>query len=208
MLAALQDRPDYDSLLGELEEVVTVHPLGILTDPVHDLTRWAKGTRAAAAGDAFGTLHHLGRLRLPALTRMAAMERIDAAVRAGEPQLARQRAEDLAPFADATGRPWALATVAYGRAMTARPADADDLFQLALSHQARAGRSFDEARTHLAYGSGFAAPSVASTRVAICVTRLRPSRTCTRRHCRGARCRSCVLQGRRPANATRPPWYS
>jgi DNA-binding CsgD family transcriptional regulator len=152
LLAALQNRPDYDSLLGELEEVVTVHPLGILTDPVHDLTRWAKGTRAAAAGDTFGALHHLGRLRLPALTRMAAVERIDAAVRAGEPQLARQWAEELAPFADATGWPWALAAVAYGRAMTAGPAGAGDLFQLALSHQTRAGRPYDEARTHLAYG--------------------------------------------------------
>ena len=48
LLAALQDRDDYDSLLRDLDEVVAAYPLGILTDPVHDLTRWAKGIRAAA----------------------------------------------------------------------------------------------------------------------------------------------------------------
>jgi DNA-binding CsgD family transcriptional regulator len=152
LLAALQDRDDYESLLSELDEVMAAHPLGILTDPVHDLTRWAKGARAAGAADTFGALHHLARLRLPALARMAAGERIDAAVRAGQPELARRWVDELADFAEATGRPWALATVAYGRAMTADPAEADALFQDALSHHAHAGRPFDEARTHLAYG--------------------------------------------------------
>ena len=72
LLAALQGRDDYDSLLADLEDVVAAHPLGILTDPVHDLTRWAKGARAAAAADTFGALHHLSQLRVPALARMAA----------------------------------------------------------------------------------------------------------------------------------------
>ena len=67
---------------------------------MHDLTRWAKGTRAAAAGDTFGALHHLSRFRLPVLARMAAVERIDAAVRAGEPDLARRWVDELAGFAD------------------------------------------------------------------------------------------------------------
>ena len=53
---------------------------------------------------------------------MAAPERIDAAVRAGEPDLARAWVDELAGFAEATGRPWALATVAFGRAMTSRTA--------------------------------------------------------------------------------------
>ena len=84
LLAALQDRDDYDDLLLRLEELVTTYPLGILTDPVHDLTRWAKGPRAAGDGDSVGALHHLSRFRLPVLARMAAAERIEAAVRAGE----------------------------------------------------------------------------------------------------------------------------
>ncbi len=84
---------------------------------------------------------------------MAAVERIDAAVRAGEPELARRWVDELAGFAEGTGRPWALAAVAYGRAMTAADAgEADALFQDALSHHRGAGRRLDEARTELAYG--------------------------------------------------------
>jgi DNA-binding CsgD family transcriptional regulator len=155
LLAALQGRDDYESLLADLDEVVATHRLGILTDPVHDLTRWAKGARAAASADSFGALHHLSRLRLPVLARMAAAERIDAAVRAGERDLARGWVEDLAEFADSAGRAWAQATVAYGRAMTCDPGvpdDAESLFATALARHACASRPYDEARTHLAYG--------------------------------------------------------
>ena len=152
LLAALQGRDDYESLLHDLESVTADHPLGILTDPVHDLTRWAKGARAAASSDTFDALHQLSHLRLPAIRRMAATEAIDAAVRAEEPDLARRWVDELVGFADATGRPWARATVAYGRAMTADPPETEGWFTEALTHHASAGRPVDEARTHLAYG--------------------------------------------------------
>ena len=153
LLPALQDRDDYDRRLRDLDEVVATCPLAILADPVHDLTRWAKGIRAATAGDNFGSLHHLSRFRLPVLARMAAVERIDAAVRGGEPDLARRWMEGLAGIAEANGRAWALATVAYGRAMTPAEADeAEGLFQGALTRHQRAGRRLDEARTQFAYG--------------------------------------------------------
>jgi DNA-binding CsgD family transcriptional regulator len=83
---------------------------------------------------------------------MAAADRIDAAVRAGEPDLARTWTAELREFAEATRRPWALADVAYGRAMTADGNDADVLFTEALAHHAGAGRAYARARTHLAYG--------------------------------------------------------
>jgi DNA-binding CsgD family transcriptional regulator len=152
LLAAIQVSDAYDELVRRLEEAFASQPLGILTDPVHDLTRWAKGVRAASTGDRSGALHHLSRFRLPALSRMAAVERIDAAVRAGESDLARRSVEDLADFARATGRRWAFATVAYGRAMTTDGATADAMFQEALSQHSRARRPLDEARTQLAYG--------------------------------------------------------
>ncbi len=158
LLAALQGREDYETLLTDLEQVVAVHALGILTDPVHDLTRWAKGAHAAAAADNFGALHHLSQLRVPALVRMAAGERIDAAVRAGESDLARRWVGELNEFATATGREWALATVAYGQAMTTEPTDAGEtvvveaLFVDALAHHAHARRPYDQARTYLAHG--------------------------------------------------------
>jgi DNA-binding CsgD family transcriptional regulator len=131
---------------------VAAQPLGILADPVHDLSRWARGARAAGAADSFTALHHLRRLRLPSVARMAVTEAVDAAVRADEPELAAGWVDELAGFAEATHRPWALAAVAYGRAMTAEASEAERLFDEALSHHTHAARPVDEARTHLAYG--------------------------------------------------------
>lgn len=152
LLAALSGTDDYDHHLAQLAAVVAIHPLGILTDPMHDLTRWAKGTRAATDGDAAAALHHLDAMRLPALQRMAAVDRIGAAVRAGEPAHALAWVNELAPFATATGRPWALAVVDFGRALTADSDDAVQAFEGALGHYRHASRPYDQARTRLAYG--------------------------------------------------------
>jgi DNA-binding CsgD family transcriptional regulator/Tfp pilus assembly protein PilF len=151
LLAAEQQRDDYDDLQAQLEEVVAAHPLGIMADPVHDMTRWASGTRAAGAGDASGVFHQLGRMRLPVLQRLAATERIEAAVRAGEVVTAQAWTTELASFAEATGRPWALCAVAFGRALTAE-AGAETHFEQALAHGSAGGRPLDAARVQLAYG--------------------------------------------------------
>ena len=152
VLAALQDPDAHDDHLARLDELVAVYPLGILTDPVHDLSRWAKGIRAAGSGDSVGALHHLAKFRLPVLARMSAAERIEAAVRAGDLAAARRWTDELARFADATSRPWALATVAFGRALTADQSEADAHFQESLAHHAGSGRPLDAARAQLAYG--------------------------------------------------------
>lgn len=152
LLAALQGAAGYENLLADLEEVAATHSLGILTDPVHDLTRWAKATRATYDGDTSAALHHLSQMRLAVLTRMAAPDRVDAAVHAGDAAQAAAWTEELAPFAEATQWPWALASVAYGRAMTADPADAPGWFETALAHHQNANRPYDQARTQLAYG--------------------------------------------------------
>ena len=64
VLAALQGAPtaDYDQLLTDLDTAAR-QPLGVLADPVHDLTRWAQGTRAAHDGDTRAALHHLASIR-------------------------------------------------------------------------------------------------------------------------------------------------
>jgi DNA-binding CsgD family transcriptional regulator len=152
LLAALTGTGEYDQHLAQLDAVVATYPLGVLTDPVYDLTRWAKATRASADGDAAAALHHLGAMRLPALRRMTAVDRIGAAVRAGEPARALAWVDELAVFAAATGRPWALAAVDLGRAVTADPARAAELFEGALGHYGHASRPYDQARTRLAYG--------------------------------------------------------
>ncbi len=153
LLAALTGSDDYDHHLAEVEKVVAQHPLGILTDPVHDLTRWAKGARAAAAGDAPAALHHLGAFRVPALQRMATVDRLEAAVRAGARDQALAWVAELTPFAMTANRSWALADIHLGRALTAAdPAEAVESFESALRHFALASRPFDLARVRLAYG--------------------------------------------------------
>ena len=195
---------DYDDLLQRLDGVVTTH-LGIMTDPVHDVTRWAKALRAAAAGDNPGALHHLSRFRLPVLARMAAPDRIEGAVRAGETATAQECAENLKGFAEATGRPWALATVAFGRALTADPSDAEAWFQEALSHHERAGRPLDAARTQAAYGEWLRRTTVASTPASTCVTPSTRFRTSGRSLVARAT-RSCAPPVRPRASETRPRW--
>ena len=155
LLGALTGTDDIDDHLEQVDAVVASHPLGIMTDPVHDLTRWAKGTHAASLGDPAAALHHLGAMRLGALQRMAAVDRISAAVRAGDRDRARAWTTDLAEFAAATRRPWALAAADLGRALTADASEgveAAELFESALGHDDHASRPFDRARAELAYG--------------------------------------------------------
>jgi DNA-binding CsgD family transcriptional regulator len=154
LLAALQGRPadEYDQLLTDLDASAK-RPLGVLADPVHDLTRWAQGTRTAHDGDARAALHHLGSIRLSTLRRLTALDRIDAAVRADGHEQAATWVSELVPFAEGTGWSWALAAVDHGRALLADPGDAPALFEAALEHHADArARPYDRARTHLAYG--------------------------------------------------------
>ena len=152
-LAATAGGDDFEHHLGALESVVAGQPLGILTEPVHDLTRWAKATRATALGDTAGALHHLSAMRLPTLQRMASVERIEAAIRGDARQQALGWLDELAPFAVGTGRPWALADLAHARALcTTDRAEAAEAFESALKHHEHADRPFHEARTRLAYG--------------------------------------------------------
>ena len=158
VLAALQGTTtaDFDQLLTDLDTAAR-HPLGVLADPVHDLTRWAQGTRAAHDGDTRAALHHFASIRISAINRLTAVDRIDAAVRAGDHEQAAAWVKELTPFAEGTGWPWALAAVTHGQALLAEPADAPALFETALTHHADAvahgcGRPYDRGRTHLAYG--------------------------------------------------------
>jgi DNA-binding CsgD family transcriptional regulator len=165
LLAALEGRPEYDERLTSLQALVAAHPpVGILAQPVEDLTRWAKGSKALLDGDAHGALHHFRQMasassamQLPALMLMSAQDRIDAAVRAGDSTQARAWVEDLDAFAAGTDLPWARAAAAFGRARTSEVDVSDvrrviELFEVALTHHAAARRPYDRARVQLAYG--------------------------------------------------------
>ena len=206
LLAAIQGSDAYDELMHEVERATASSSLGILTDPVHDLARWAKGIRAASTGDRSGALHHLSRFRLPALSRMAAVERFDAAVRADEPDEVRGWADELASFAEATGRPWGLATAAYGRAITADGASADVLFQEALCTMNEPGARWTRLAPSSPMASGCAEPNAGWTPDATFGTPWRPTRTSAPKRSPTGRPRSCAHPARPPASATRPRW--
>lgn len=152
LIAALRGAAESDGLLLQLEEITDGQSLGILTAPVQDLAHLAKATLASQAGDSEAALHHLKQLRIPAITRIAAIDRLDAAVRAGEHAQASAWLDDLASFAGATRWAWALAAVDHGLALLASPDEAPKLFDSALKHHATSSRPYDKARTHLTYG--------------------------------------------------------
>lgn len=159
LLSALQGRPDYAERLANLEELLTVHPLvGIFAQPVEDLTRWARGIRAALDGSPTEALHHFRHMQRPTLTLIAVQDTIDAAVQSGDRAQAGVWVGQLEGFAAGTGLAWANAAAAFGRAITAaHDEDADDgavcgLFENSLAQHAVADRPYDRARVQLAYG--------------------------------------------------------
>ncbi|MBI4942015.1 MAG: helix-turn-helix transcriptional regulator, partial [Actinobacteria bacterium] len=157
LLAAVQGRAaaDLDARLADVDAVAAL-PLGVLADPVHDLGRWARGVRATLDGDTATALHHFAAMRVGTLRRLAALDRIEAAVRADDRVRALAWTEELAAFATGTGLPWAAAVVEHARALLAEPADVAEHFEAALVHHARTPqtdpRPYEHARARLAYG--------------------------------------------------------
>jgi DNA-binding CsgD family transcriptional regulator len=151
LLAALRGEDTVEQHLAEAEQISAAHPLGILTEIVPDVLQWVRGARNA--GDAPAVLHHLQQIRSPLTRRLAAVDRIEAAVHAGSTDLARQWVAELADFASATGSTGAAAVVAHGRALLGHGAEAEAHFEQALALHAGSGRVPDRARAQLAYGS-------------------------------------------------------
>jgi DNA-binding CsgD family transcriptional regulator len=155
LLAALRGSQDGAGALEELERLRARQPIGIVSAVVADLIEWAKGV-AVGISDADGAMHHLGRLRHPAIQRLAALDRLEAASRSGgHAGQIRTWTGELEQFAEDTSAAWAAAIAAHGRALIAADGDTDDPephFLQAMAEHARASRPVDQARTQLAYG--------------------------------------------------------
>jgi DNA-binding CsgD family transcriptional regulator len=156
LLAALRGSQDGADALEELERLRAKQPIGIVSVVVADLIEWAKGVAAAWTSDTDAAMRHLGRLRHPATRRLAALDRLEAASRAGghAGQL-RTWTGELEQFAQDTGAAWAAAIAAHGRALIAAEGGTDAAeahFQDAMAEHSRASRPVAQARTQLAYG--------------------------------------------------------
>jgi DNA-binding CsgD family transcriptional regulator len=79
-------------------------------------------------------------------------EYVEAAVRAGEPQLAAAALERLAEQTQASGTEWALGSEACCRALLSEGDAADELYQEALARLGRCRAAAHLARAHLLYG--------------------------------------------------------
>jgi DNA-binding CsgD family transcriptional regulator len=151
LLAALRGNDDeYTAHLAELEHPDRARDVGLTSVVRHDVILWAKGVASAATPAT--ALHHLEQISHGVVQRMAAMDRIEAAIRADQPQQARAWADELAAFANATGASWASAAVAHGRALLSDGADAQALYELALERHTLSAHRAERARTQLAFG--------------------------------------------------------
>lgn len=77
---------------------------------------------------------------------------VEAAVRAGRPELAREPCARFDEFAERTGRSWARAVAARCRAVQCTDDEAGWHFATAMVLHQRGGRPFERARTELLYG--------------------------------------------------------
>jgi DNA-binding CsgD family transcriptional regulator len=150
--AALRGEAEYDERIGQLDQVMLDQRTGILGELVHDTRRWATAVQLLVGGQPNAALHSLERMTQASLIRLAAFDRLDAAVRAGRPDLAEEWLHELGDFADAVDAPRAHAVVAYGRALVAEPESAENFFGAALGRQAEANRPFEHARIQLGFG--------------------------------------------------------
>jgi DNA-binding NarL/FixJ family response regulator len=137
--------------LATVERIAGTHSLGVVTDVVLDLARWARGVREAREPSA--GLGHLERISSIPVRHLAALDRIEAAVNAGRPDAARAWVAELATYADGTGAVWAAAVVEHGRALLATGEAAEEHFRRALDAHAASLWRPARARTLLAYGA-------------------------------------------------------
>jgi DNA-binding CsgD family transcriptional regulator len=114
---------------------------------------WALAVLELGLGRPEAALTHARALPKTAGIDWDALDRIDAAVRAGERETAHAWLDAFEPWALSSRAPWGQAVALHCRALLATdPAEAERLFLAALEMHDRAGRPFERARTELALG--------------------------------------------------------
>lgn len=149
LVAALRGDDIADHHLAEVTAIRERHAVGITEPLVADLVHWVRGLRESKPATA---LHHLEQIDAPWMRRMAAVDRLEIAARAGRPDLVQEWVDELEVFAAASGNTGTIALVEHGRALLASGEDAPGHFDAALAAHADSLRPADQARTELAYG--------------------------------------------------------
>lgn len=149
LVAALRGDDSADAHIAEASSIREQHAVGITEPLVADFIHWARGLREAA--QPMRALHHLEQISSPWVGRMAAIDRLETAVRADRHDLAREWLSELEVFADASGAAAVRAVVEHGLALL-DPDEAERHYGLALAAHADSLRVPDRARTELSYG--------------------------------------------------------
>jgi DNA-binding CsgD family transcriptional regulator len=154
LVAAFRGDPGFEAQLAEAEAVAVANPVGVAEHLLADFARWAKAVVAARTGGPPGTAFHmLEHIHDGPVRRFAALDRIEAAVRADRHDVAAAWTAELQQYGDQTGAAWALAVAEHGYALLASDSgEAEKHFERALAHHAVSGRPPARARTQLAYG--------------------------------------------------------
>ena len=151
LLAALRsDQDEFASCLSEFERPARARDVGLTSVVSRDVMLWARGVAAAETPDA--ALHHLEQITHAMVKNMSALDRVEAAARAGRADLVSEWAKELATLADLTEAPWARASADHAHALLTAGSEAEALFNSALAAHARSPRRADRARTELAFG--------------------------------------------------------
>ena len=126
------------------------HPIGITDAQVADLMHWARAVGAMRQPAL--AVQHLEQINLPHMRRLAALDRIETAVRAGRIDMANRWHSEIQEFAEVTAVASAVAVAEHGSAVLAEAANAEEHFDRALAAHEQSPRAPDRARTELAYG--------------------------------------------------------
>lgn len=150
LVAALRgDEDECRSLATESRELASARGLGF----VREMTHWAIVLLELGLGRAAEALRHAREISTTLVLDWAALDRVEAAHRAGEPELARGWLDSFEPWAERTEAAWAAAVALHCRALlSGNELEAERLFRASLEAHAASSRPFERARTDLAFG--------------------------------------------------------
>jgi DNA-binding CsgD family transcriptional regulator len=150
VIAALRGDPQAPARLHELERALEDHPpRGTIAGLVTGLAQWAAARQLDVTPAT--ALHHLEHIELPVARGLAALDRIETAVRADRRDLAKEWLGELHAFAEGTDMAWAWAATYHCQAVLGG-AEVEENFRKALEWHDRSSRLPARARTQLALG--------------------------------------------------------
>jgi DNA-binding CsgD family transcriptional regulator len=150
LVAALRGSEDEcRSLAVESRELASARGLGI----VAEIAQWALALLALGLGRGDEAFARCREISTTMVVFWGGLDRVEAAIRAGERDTARAWVDGFEPWAKNSGAAWAHAVVLHcGALLSDDERETERLFLAALDSHAKAIRPFEHCRTELAFG--------------------------------------------------------